>query len=570
MKQYVKRLFYFILIVLITTCANQGFPPGGPEDRESPYIVADKLIPPAGATHVPLDIRPQIEFNETVDQQTVEDGFFISPYPIDGYKFDWSGRRLKIIFPGRLDSNRTYVLTFGTDIRDLRRNRMVESFTLAFSTGDSLDKGQITGRIGGGTSMEGVQIWAYSLMHDPNPEPQKNEASYITQCNADGFYLLNYLKLEPYRLFAIVDKEVDRIYNPEIDQIGICTKDALLSPQKLIETECNFQLTMQDTTRPGLFRIYNTDNRHVSIRFDESISKIDPDSIQRILIQQMRDGSPIDTLSIILMYQNMQNPSRVELITELQVANANYLLTTSHFFDLSQNPLEPKYRTIEFIGSAAPDTFRPQLVKIEPPDSSKLIPLDQKFEFLFSEALDESSFYQHIMIVDSLGNALKGELQTIAPNHFKFNTHELLASQMCYRILLQADSIKDLFENSMSDSTISFIFTTLNADTLGEILGTVMDESPTDSGNIFMKAVSTDQKGKTYELNIEKPGTYRFKGLFPGNYLISGFRDRDRNKTYSYGTLNPWVPAERFFQYADTISVRSRWPNEGNNITLKK
>ncbi|MBN2092061.1 Ig-like domain-containing protein [candidate division KSB1 bacterium] len=570
MKQYVKRLFYLISTILIVTCANQGFPPGGPEDREPPFIVTERLIPPAGATRVLLDIRPQVEFNETVDRQTVEDGFFISPYPAGGYQLRWSGRQLKIVFPGTLDSNRTYVLTFGTDIRDLRRNRMVESFTFAFSTGDSLDKGQIAGRIGGSTSTEGVQIWAYPLALYPNPAPQQDEASYITQCNEDGTYLLNYLKLESYRLFAIIDKEVDRVYNPEMDQIGICTKDAFLSPQKMTETECNFQLTMQDTTRPGLFRIYNTDNRHVSIRFDESISKIAPDSIQRILIQQMKDGVPFDTLSILLLYQNIQNPSRIELITAPQVANANYLVAAWNFFDLWQNPLEPKYRTIEFVGSALPDTFPPQLVTLEPPDSSKLVPLDQKFEFLFSEALVESTFYQHLKIVDSSGIALKGEIQTIAPNHFQFTSHEILASEMAYRILFQADSIKDLFQNSMSDSAITYRFMTLNADTLGEILGTIMDELPTDSGTIVMKAVPTEEKGKTYEIGIEKPGTYRFKGIFPGTYLISGFRDRDRNGSYSYGKLNPWTPAERFFQFADTIAVRARWPNEGNDFTIQK
>ncbi len=570
MKHYVKRLFYLISTILIVTCANQGFPPGGPEDREPPFIVTDRLIPLAGAIRVPLDIRPQVEFNETVDHQTVEDGFFISPYPTGGYQLRWRGRQLKIVFPGTLDSNRTYVLTFGTDIRDLRRNRMVESFTFAFSTGDSLDKGQIAGRIGGSTSTEGVQIWAYPLALYPDPAPQQDEASYITQCNEDGTYLLNYLKLESYRLFAIIDKEVDRVYNPEIDQIGICTKDAFLSPQKITETECNFQLTTQDTTRPGLFRIYNTDNRHVSVRFDESISIISPDSIHYILIQQINDNVPVDTLSVSLMYQNLQNPSRIELITEPQVANANYLLSARGLVDLWQNPLEPKYRTIEFVGSALPDTFPPQLVTLEPPDSSKLVPLDQKFEFLFSEALVESTFSQHLKIVDSSGIALTGEIKTIAPNHFQFSPHEILASEMNYRILLQADSIKDMFQNSMSDSAIFYRITTLNADTLGEILGTIQDELPVDSGKIFMKAAPTEEKGKTYEIIVEKPGRYRFEGVFPGMYLISGFRDRDGNGTYSLGRLNPWLPAERFFQFADTIAVRARWPNEGNDIMIQQ
>jgi hypothetical protein len=141
---------------------------------------------------------------------------------------------------------------------------------------------------------------------------------------------------------------------------------------------------------------------------------------------------------------------------------------------------------------------------------------------------------------------------------------------MPYRILLQADSIKDLFQNSLCDSAITFRFNTLNADTLGEILGTIADELPSDSGKIFMKAVPTEEKGKTYAITVHKPGTYRFDGVFPGTYLISGFRDRDKNGIYSFGQLAPWVPGERFFQYPDTISVRARWPNEGNDIMILK
>ena len=67
---------------------------------------------------------------------------------------------------------------------------------------------------------------------------------------------------------------------------------------------------------------------------------------------------------------------------------------------------------------------------------------------------------------------------------------------------------------------------------------------------------------------LDSTGNYQFNDIFPGIYLIYGFRDADSNGTYSYGQIKPFKPAERFLFYPDSIKVRSRWPNEGNDIIL--
>ena len=56
--------------------------------------------------------------------------------------------------------------------------------------------------------------------------------------------------------------------------------------------------------------------------------------------------------------------------------------------------------------------------------------------------------------------------------------------------------------------------------------------------------------------------------LLPGHYFLDCFRDSDGNGRYSYGHTFPFVPAERFAVYPDTVVLRSRWPNEGNDIIL--
>jgi hypothetical protein len=56
--------------------------------------------------------------------------------------------------------------------------------------------------------------------------------------------------------------------------------------------------------------------------------------------------------------------------------------------------------------------------------------------------------------------------------------------------------------------------------------------------------------------------------MLPGSYTIELYRDEDGNGRFNYGGILPFQPAERFWIYPDTIKIRARWPNEGENIIL--
>ena len=72
----------------------------------------------------------------------------------------------------------------------------------------------------------------------------------------------------------------------------------------------------------------------------------------------------------------------------------------------------------------------------------------------------------------------------------------------------------------------------------------------------------------TYTQILPQPGAYRFNAILPGQYLLECFRDRDGNGRFSPGKPYPYEPSERFIVYSDTVKIRSKWPNEGNDIIL--
>lgn len=54
----------------IGSCAQKGFPPGGPEDRTPPTIVS--AFPDSGATGVELGSAMTVLFSEKMNRRSVE------------------------------------------------------------------------------------------------------------------------------------------------------------------------------------------------------------------------------------------------------------------------------------------------------------------------------------------------------------------------------------------------------------------------------------------------------------------------------------------------------------------
>ena len=84
-SDYILPVFGAFLL-LLSGCAGQRPPEGGPIDTTSPEIV--EISPIANTTNYAKQ-RISLEFNKYVDRRSVEESIFISPYVRD-IEFDWS------------------------------------------------------------------------------------------------------------------------------------------------------------------------------------------------------------------------------------------------------------------------------------------------------------------------------------------------------------------------------------------------------------------------------------------------------------------------------------------------
>lgn len=268
MKQIFITIFFLLFLF---GCAGQRPPEGGPPDSVPPEIIS---VFPAPNTVNYTDSKIVLEFSEYVDRRSTEGAIFISP-TIEEKEFDWSGTELEITFKEQLRSNTTYVITVGTDVIDVRaQNRMAKSFTLAFSTGNTIDKGAVAGKVYDEKS-DGVMIFSYRLdtIMPDTLNPAKTKPDYITQTGKSGDFLLTNLAPGKYRMFAIRDEFRNLLYDPETDAAGT-SDDVTLTLTDTLASGMKFVIAKEDTTPPRLSSVTATDDRHLIVQFSEPMDTL--------------------------------------------------------------------------------------------------------------------------------------------------------------------------------------------------------------------------------------------------------------------------------------------------------
>ena len=549
-----------IACLLLFSCAKQGFPPGGPEDKTPPAVM--KTLPGQRETGVNPNTPVTLWFSEAVQTKTSGDAVFISPYQGDNVRLNWRGNRLKIVFLKPLRENTTYVITLGTAIQDYRNNRLANSFSLAFSTGNVLDEGEASGRVVSASSAAGLDVWAYKCDDRSDPDPSRQEPDYIVQCSERGEF--RFLNIAPvrYRLFAVRDRVADRLYAPGEDEIGVPYRDAAPGPDGSLRADSLFfKMRREEPAPTSLTSVTAQDRNHISFRFDRMLSpRVQPSPS---LCAVRGTDRPSDSLEVKALYLNRENGRELIALTGNQTGGAVYGLRLRT--DWIENAPDSLHWERVFRGGSQPDTARPKLVLIHPkPRERYFNPLDS-LRLVFNEAMDTSGFTLGFAFSDSSKKAVPGILKWPDPTEALFIPEEPLANYRDYSMRLSG--IFDAAGNALPDSTV--VFRTSTTDTLSEINGTVRQAGGSaDTGAFVLTASQTESKEATETRTIPSPGAYRIPNCLPGAYVLECFRDLDGNGRYSFGTAFPFKPSEPFVVYRDTVKVRSRWPNEGNDLVL--
>ncbi len=559
-------LILIIKVSFLINCAKEGMPPGGLLDTVPPKTVS--VSPKPDSTGVDPNSKIEITFSERMSEEPTEEAIFISPLSQTSLDYNWQGRMLILSLSEPLQKDKTYVVTIGTNAQDMRKNRMSQSYTFAFSTGKSLDYGTISGEVwvrqkSGLGKETGISIWAYQLSAGRiEISPEKEKPDYATQADDEGKYTLKNLGLGKYRLFAVKDSDRDMLWNRENESIGMTTGDVELTEQNTIKTFVDFILDKIDKIPPGLLNCNALNQNSVRMEFNEELDERTALDTSNYGILSVSDQKPLPVISAF--YPDTDTKTIYLVINRMQ-PNITYELKVLGLKDITGNPIDTANNTCRFDGSEIPDTATLQVQSISPSDKSAHVPLDTKIKLSFNQPSEPRMVETNFSLADSNGTVIVGKGEWNNPNTFVFSPDSLLSGKMRFTINLLSKGIRNLLGNtSMSDSMVTTSFVTINPDTFGTVSGRVVKSDATNpSGSLILALWEPKENGWSYQISLSAPDNFLFERILPGKYFLSGYMDSKRDRAFNLGQPEPFSPMEPFVVYPDTVYVRSRWETEG-------
>jgi hypothetical protein len=554
-----------ILFIVITvcfclvwlSCAGQVPPDGGPRDLTPPEIIG--VFPEPNSTNVRTNVI-RFQFSKYVDRRSFQQALFISPI-IDDMEVVWKGRSVELNLHDGLRGNTTYSVTVGTDVRDTREgNRLRDSFTLAFSTGDAIDSGMITGQVFYDDPV-GVLIFAYEITDSVTADtlnPSEQEPDYITQTGENGKFRLPYLRMGTYRLIALRDEFQNRLYDRDVDPYGLYIRDVTLTEERPQYDGVSVRMHKPDLTRPFISRVDADHHRRVAVRFSKPV---DPASITLQSFRIERSGTDAE-LPIVGYSVRKDPPSSVYLFTEVQ-DSVEYLLTVdTTVTDRFGNMLPSDDTTERFRGNPNPPDI-PVAIEYRHPSADQMnVQPGTPVIIQFSEPVQSGKTEQAFRMADTSDVDIHGTFTWEDEATLVFSPVSDYASRMRYTVHIELDSLPAQNGLIHADSVFVSRFTSVDRNMLGTIEGELT--SGKDIGyTIRVEPPGTADEQQRFQVSREGAGPFVVRNVPEGEYVIWAFEDPEMMQRYAFGTVFPFAASAPFTVYPDTVRVRARWSVDG-------
>ncbi len=561
-RRFPAILLIIFSALLFSQCAKIEPPPGGPEDKTGPSVLS--TVPVTGAVKIPRSNTVAIAFSETVDHRTAEANCFITPLTEKKLKFKWRGKILNITMPDSFAEKTTYIVNIGSSVADFRGNKMAQSFQFAFSTGDSINQGKITGKIFQGPNpASGMSIGLYDTVSAYSYKTFDSVIpKFLTQSGGDGKYILDYLPYGKFVALAFKDINNNKRFDYPDEDYGI--------PSRLTNIKAggespgiDFYMRRTDTTSAAILSTSVTLDRLVKVRFSrkfpgkllagnlDKIFMIAEDSGRGKLYPSSLFENPEDTLTTYsLFFPKIEEGS-------WRLALEKGLFSTPDTIGL----IEGSLMQVKF----GVDQNRPTVVAVSQSGQTNF-PSDSTIEILFSEPIDKIYASDTMAIIRNSDSSIVPASQNWKDD-FRLDLSIPPRWGGNYRLDIHQPLIRDMAGNISGDSVKSYSFKTYSKDSLGAISGTMTVFSGEDSlAQVYLKFNSLSNK----QFFQEKMGGKEFRLSLPGGkYLLSGFIDRNGNQKQDIGFLTPFELAEPSAVYPDTIRVRPRFETAGIDFLFK-
>ena len=198
-----KILLLLSATILISACARQGYPSGGPTDVAPPVAVGCK---PANESRHFNARKFYVEFDEYVVLKSAEQNVLVSPPLKNKPEYSVKGKGVQVTLNDILQENTTYLFQFKEAIADYTEGNVLPTYEYVFSTGDDMDTMMIAGRVLDARTdkpwSEILTVAAYRNVEDTVP-------ALVTRTDKNGNFAFHYIPQGSFHIVAFEDKNRD-------------------------------------------------------------------------------------------------------------------------------------------------------------------------------------------------------------------------------------------------------------------------------------------------------------------------------------------------------------------------
>jgi len=502
-------------------------------------------------------------FSEFVDKASVVQAISVQPATPWEARWDWWGKTLRLRFLQPLDSTVTYVVTLGSEYRDLAGNTAETATSVVFSPGERIHRGRIDGHL-----LEpqpaGVFVWAYplSVLEADTLNPAHTPPPYRTQIGTAGTFSLQGLPRGVYRVFAIRDVDRNGLYTDGQDAFGTSVSPVVVRE----DTPAVVVLRLNppvDRTPPEVVDIRPQSRQRIQVLFSEPLDTL---SVHAAAFS-VEDTVAADTLPVVAAFLVPGSATAVELLLQHPADTlVPYVLRLREdgVRDTAGNQARAGTQRWHFRFRSSLDTAAVRWARIIPADSSRSLLPWQPLELVAEAPLDSSA--AELWVEDARGQAVPIRWEVRAANHWRIFPLSRWSPGQWYRWTVRFRTAQLPGGRRLADTAIVRHFQVYDTRHYAELAGELYDSLGCQGPYVLLLRALQGAAG-IWRQSLQQPGGWRFTDIPPGFYELEVFCDADGNGRYSAGAVFPYRFAERFRRMGP-IEVKPRWSVEGITVKL--
>ena len=217
----------FFISVMGSGCAQIGAPTGGPRDSLPPILVSSN--PKLLSTNFSGN-KISLVFDEYVDVQDIQNNVLVSPFPKTNPLVEFKLKTVTVKLKDTLLPNTTYAINFGNAIRDNNEGNPFKNFTYVFSTGNTIDSMNLSGKVTIAETGKKDSTIIVMLYRDVDDSAvQKRKPNYITHLDSSGNFNFTNLSEGRYKLYALLDGDGGKTYNSKTELFAFADSEIVVS-----------------------------------------------------------------------------------------------------------------------------------------------------------------------------------------------------------------------------------------------------------------------------------------------------------------------------------------------------